>query len=773
MNFKTCILGMSALTISIAACQMTSGKPAGSPAAPAQAIAGEIRALWTSPSHEFIQATEMLNREPRELSITKLRGVISASGSATEKAAASYALAGLLKGGSREEKLEALQIYESMSQPGHPLHALLRREAFNHQTGILQGLGMETELRSLLERAAGAGASIGDRQKAQYELGQSYMRSREYSQAKPIFENLQKPEGQKNNAVGAETNNWATAANYYLAQIALADTTDGAPSQEARNQAVQYLRAYIKSQANGRFSRDAAKHLRDLVGSADALSSEDNDALFAIYYKSGDYAEALACINRGAHFTAFQKAYCLFKTGARSEAQAEYLRALAANKDAKNYAEIADIITGPMTRAETLAYWRKIAAIGPQKADAAMWNIASRTTDQEADTLYRKIAQEHPTSQYAPESCWWYFWHGLKPLYPSGLASNKTRAKQLADFAEATARQYPGHRSAARFLYWRGKIYEAIGEPAAAQLSYEAANRNQAINYYAGRARQRLAYLRVPKEKRSAATDRAWSIQASRPASLSQWDWPRAGELFDMERVARECGAKVAVLAVTKQCAEALTALSSEPAGGHKDLDGFKAWLNLQQNQVMDGIRAAGRNLDGTPEKSKMALWQIDYPWAYAGAIKQEAEANKVDPFLVHALIREESRYNPRALSRSNAIGLMQLLPGTGYGVAKRLGVPLSSKEDIFVPEINIKLGTNYLAYTLSRFASVPHANAMLAVASYNGGPNAVKRWNDEFRAQGKTDYDVFVEDIPFRETRDYVRKVFGSYYNYQLLYPG
>ena len=772
MNLKTCILGMSALTISIAACQTTIGKPAGSTAAPAQipAISSEIRALWASPSREFIAATEMLNREPRQLSITKLRGMLSGSGSATEKAAASYALAGLLKGGSREEKLEALQIYESITQPGNPLQAILRRDALAHQAGILQGLGMETELRAFLERAAGYGASVGDRQKAQYELAQSYMRTREFGQARTIFDGLQK------DAASGEGNNWAMAANYYLAQIALSDTTDGAPSQEARNQAVQYLRTYIKSQANGRFSRDAAKQLKDLVGSPEALSQQDNDALFAIYYKSGDYAEALACINRGAGFSAFQKAYCLFKTGARSEAQAEYLRALAANKDAKNYADIADIITGPMTRAETLAYWRKIAAIGPQKADAALWNIASRTTDQEADALYRKIAQQHPTSQYAPESCWWYFWHGLKPLYPSGLAANKTRAKQLADFAEATARQYPGHRSAARFLFWRGKIYEAIGEPAAAQLSYEAANRNQAINYYAGRARQRLAYLRQPKANAGSGAghlDHAWSIKASRPASLDQWDWPRAGELFDMERVARECGAKVAVLAVTKQCGEALTALSSEANGGHRDLDGFKAWLNLQQNQVMDGIRAAGRNLDGTPEKSKMPLWQIDYPWAYAGAIKQEAETNKVDPFLVHALIREESRYNPRALSRSNAIGLMQLLPGTGYGVAKRLGVPLSSKEDIFVPEINIKLGTNYLAYTLGRFASVPHANAMLAVASYNGGPNAVKRWNDEFRAQGKTDYDVFVEDIPFRETRDYVRKVFGSYYNYQLLYPG
>ncbi len=148
-------------------------------------------------------------------------------------------------------------------------------------------------------------------------------------------------------------------------------------------------------------------------------------------------------------------------------------------------------------------------------------------------------------------------------------------------------------------------------------------------------------------------------------------------------------------------------------------------------------------------------------------AIASEAKAKNIDPLLVHALVREESRYNHMAISRSHALGLMQLLPGTAYGVAKRLGLPLSSEGDIHMPQNNIKLGTDYLSYVIGRF----DGNALCGVASYNGGPNAVKSLFNKFRDSGQTDFDVFVEDIPMTETREYVRKVFGSFWNYEAIY--
>jgi soluble lytic murein transglycosylase len=159
----------------------------------------------------------------------------------------------------------------------------------------------------------------------------------------------------------------------------------------------------------------------------------------------------------------------------------------------------------------------------------------------------------------------------------------------------------------------------------------------------------------------------------------------------------------------------------------------------------------------------------MSYPLVFAAEVKSEAAAKGVDPFLVQALIREESRYNHKAISRSNALGLMQLLPATGYGVAKRLGVPIVDKQDFFKPAINIKLGTDYLSYVLGRYSG----NALFAVASYNGGPNAVRTWQSRQEATGISDLDYFEENIPVRETRDYVRKVFGAYWNYVTIYGG
>jgi soluble lytic murein transglycosylase len=106
-------------------------------------------------------------------------------------------------------------------------------------------------------------------------------------------------------------------------------------------------------------------------------------------------------------------------------------------------------------------------------------------------------------------------------------------------------------------------------------------------------------------------------------------------------------------------------------------------------------------------------------------------------------------------------------MPGTAYGVAKNLNIPIKNPNEFFAPSLNLKLGTKYFSYSLSRFQN----NALYAVASYNGGAGAVKSWIAVQHHKGNDDFDSFVENIPFRETRDYVRKVFGSYWNYLRVY--
>jgi soluble lytic murein transglycosylase len=130
---------------------------------------------------------------------------------------------------------------------------------------------------------------------------------------------------------------------------------------------------------------------------------------------------------------------------------------------------------------------------------------------------------------------------------------------------------------------------------------------------------------------------------------------------------------------------------------------------------------------------------------------------------LVAAVIREESAYDPRAVSSVGAIGLMQLMPDTGRWVARRIGLDLPGKDALYNPETNIRLGASYLSFLLEQF----EGNFVYAIAAYNAGSGAVDRWITSF---GSRDQDEFIESIPYRETRNFVKRVLRSLGEYRRI---
>jgi soluble lytic murein transglycosylase len=164
------------------------------------------------------------------------------------------------------------------------------------------------------------------------------------------------------------------------------------------------------------------------------------------------------------------------------------------------------------------------------------------------------------------------------------------------------------------------------------------------------------------------------------------------------------------------------------------------------------------------PEELTREEWDIFYPLAYWDAIRQESQARSLDPYTVAGLIRQESVFNPRAVSPSDAYGLMQLLVPTARLTAKRYGVDdsVSSETLLSDPRLNIRLGTSYLKDQLDKYGRIEYV-----AAAYNAGPGRVVQW----RASLPLQLDEWAEAIPFRETRGYVQGVVRNMLQYKRLY--
>jgi len=159
------------------------------------------------------------------------------------------------------------------------------------------------------------------------------------------------------------------------------------------------------------------------------------------------------------------------------------------------------------------------------------------------------------------------------------------------------------------------------------------------------------------------------------------------------------------------------------------------------------------------------ALLSLSYPPAFAASVERYAQAEKISPLLVLAFVRQESFFDPAALSGAGAIGLTQVLPETGRSVARRLGIADYDAARLTEADLNLRLGASYMAEQLRTFAN----RIFVALAAYNAGESAAGRW---LKSAGD-DPDLYLETIEFRETRLYVQLVAENYAIYRYLYGG
>jgi hypothetical protein len=318
----------------------------------------------------------------------------------------------------------------------------------------------------------------------------------------------------------------------------------------------------------------------------------------------------------------------------------------------------------------------------------------------------------------------------------------------LVHVADSAAQRYSTARAAPRFLFWAGKLCERAGSSKQAESFYQRTHDLFPSDYYGFRSLGRIAAIH------KTPTPYGWGRLNFDPR-LASWTWPEPKALGN--RLANVASDPFWELVRLGEYQESLDFVPSQDAE-------LKPWLYARMNQPRKTINEAANNLPAGGPTSDV-IWQSAYPLLYAKEIQSICRDKKrVNAVLAHSFVREESYYNRFAVSSSKAIGLTQVMPGTAYGVAKRLHISVTNPDAFFDPALNLQLGIDYFSLCLSRF----HDNPVLAVASYNGGAGAVKSWLNK---QGADDLDAFVESIPFRETREYVRKVFRSYWTYYTIY--
>ncbi len=414
-----------------------------------------------------------------------------------------------------------------------------------------------------------------------------------------------------------------------------------------------------------------------------------------------------------------------------------------------------------------IALYRRLARDYPRNAlaDDALFSAADLLLragrDAEAREALAGIVRDHAGGDYWDEARFRLAWLARRAGDLDGAIA------QLLAIEEGERDLDPYEH--ARAAYWRARILAGRGDGgarAAEAIWTDLATRFPA-DYYGLLARARLAGGAGGEEGAARALPAA--AHASTAAALAPPRW-RPGPLAADPHF--RAGVLLLRMGLTRDAATELTSVDPERL---TDPDAPDAAL-----MVADLLDRAGdhRNahqllrtrarvaLRRAPAAENLRAWHIAYPPAFRGDVQRWAPPAGVPVDLLQALMREESALDPHAVSPVGAIGLTQLMLPTAREVARQLKIRRPSRADLMNGALNIRIGARYLGQLLRRF----DGRVALAVAAYNAGGGAVSRW---LEARGDLELDEFVEEIPFEETRGYVKRVLRSYAAYRLLYGG
>ena len=385
----------------------------------------------------------------------------------------------------------------------------------------------------------------------------------------------------------------------------------------------------------------------------------------------------------------------------------------------------------------------------PEADDALLLKariLESGPDPKQAEAVYLKLAQGYAESDEGIAAQWrlgWLSW--LRSDYGEA-AERWSRILTIR-----TASQ--NYRDAA--LYWTARAQSAAGQSEAAAKHFTQLISESPRSYHGILAARRASRVQPTAGRNPAAAQMASSLPTD-PKELLQADAPYA-------RVEA-----LHAVGLDDYADEEMDELVRRSVGDTRRLYALST-AYTQEARYYLGLRIMRRHFLGlarsAPAGVPRTFWEAYYPLGWRSELHDAASRAAIDPYLVAAVVREESSYNAQARSRVGARGLMQLMPDTARPMARQRGMPFNDGALLDEPSANLTLGTAHLAGLLKEFG-----DPRLAVAAYNAGATPVRQW---WKTRPSDDVEVWVELIPFTETRGFVRRVMLAWEEYRRLYSG
>ena len=360
--------------------------------------------------------------------------------------------------------------------------------------------------------------------------------------------------------------------------------------------------------------------------------------------------------------------------------------------------------------------------------------------DDAAAGTFKELYARFPTGPRAERAAWKYGWDA----YKKGNYAETIRVFESASLA------FPRSDYRPSFLYWSGRAHAKLGHGQQADSRLRLVYTDYANSYYGRLAERQLA--------------RTADVAAREDVRLVSHEQAPA---LDVKPIPTEPVIRLLLANGLYDDALAELQYAQRAWGSSSRVDATIAWVYHQKGELRRAISLMRRTypqfLTAGGQQLPAEILQVIFPLAYWDSIRKYSAQHDLDPYVVAALIAQESTFDAQAKSVANAWGLMQIVPTTGRKLARAAGVRRFTTASLTNPDVNIRLGTLYFSELVRQFGGTYYA-----LASYNAGDTRVVKWKAERPA---LDEDEFIDDIPFPETQNYVKRILGTAEDYRRLY--